>query len=149
MNRDLCSCRLNGSKASRIATPSPRLLSFIRDSRTSYVALRTLERLSSQLESLIVRTEFCHVPHQSVALLGPSSAQGWEVRCLSRYGGGAEEMLTRGEETALSCKFGGRAKAEKRHRLDSGAPGRLGRSVCTIMHGDYELSVGFKRLVGV
>ena len=40
-----------------------------------------------------------------------------------------------------------RQKCEKRHRLDSGAPGRLGRSVCTIMHGDYELSVGFKPVV--
>ena len=40
-----------------------------------------------------------------------------------------------------------RQKCEKRHRLDSGAPGRLGRSVCTIVHGDYELSVGFTRVL--
>lgn len=51
-----------------------------------------------------------------------------------------------GRRLRSSCKFRGsrEGRAERRHRLDSGAPGRLGRSVCTIMHGDYELSVGFK-----
>ena len=59
------------------------------------------------------------------------------------------QWIPGGEEIALSCKFRGsrEGRAEQRHRLDSGAPGRLGRSVCTIVHGDYELSVGFTRVL--
>jgi hypothetical protein len=124
--------------------------------------LATLERLSSQLESLIVRTEFCHARINrtcgtlSGAILG--ARLGGEI-FVSEWRRSRRNVLALRSSMPRQVEWiwrGGdcaqlqvpRQKCEKRHRLDSGAPGRLGRSVCTIMHDDYELSVGFKRIVG-
>jgi hypothetical protein len=52
----------------------------------------TLERLSSQSESLIVRTEFCHT-RINRQLLGSIYGERLEGKTMSRNGGGAEEML--------------------------------------------------------
>lgn len=106
------------------------LLSF--DSRTSYVAPGTLERLSSQLESLIVRTEFCHtrIKRQFFGSICGTRLGGEMVvsECRRR----AEEMLALrssmprqvqwipgGEEIALSCKFPASSEAHERAELRS------------------------------
>jgi hypothetical protein len=115
---------------------------------------RTLERLSSQLESLIVRTEFCHTRINrtlSGAILGARLGgeifvSEWRrsrrnVLALRSSMPRQVEWIWRGDCAQLQVP---RQKCEKRHRLDSGAPGRLGRSVCTIMHGDYELLCRFQ-----
>jgi hypothetical protein len=155
MSNDLCSCRLNGSKSKQDCGAVSNTLSFVHDSRTSFCCtLATLERLSSQLESLIVRTEFCHTRINrtlSGAILGARLGgeifvSEWRrsrrnVLALRSSMPRQVEWIWRGDCAQLQVP---RQKCEKRHRLDSGAPGRLGRSVCTIMHGDYELLCRFQ-----
>ena len=161
LRRDWCSRRLNRSKSKQDCGGISNTLSSLLPRHMLHA--RTLERLSSQLESLIVRTEFCHT-RINRTLLGTIYGERLEGKTMSRNGGGAEEMLAlrssmpRQVEWLLEwrrlCSAASsearrlEGRAEQRHRLDSGAPGRLGRSVCTIMHGDYELSVGFKRVLG-
>lgn len=129
MSNDLSSCRLNSPKSKQDCRSIANALSSVLPRHTLHA--RTLERLSSQLESLIVRTEFCHT-RINRRLLGTICDERLEGKTMSRNGGGAEEMLalrssmprqvewiTGGEEIALSSKFRGSQRAELRSATHS------------------------------
>jgi hypothetical protein len=116
---------------------------------------RTLERLSSQLESLIVRTEFCHTRINrwlfgviiSARLGGEMFVSAWR-RSSTIFDAPPSGVDWRGEEIALSCKFRGSRKAVRSATdsipvLPEGWAGLYARLCMAIT----SLSVGFKRVV--
>jgi uncharacterized membrane protein len=123
---------------------------------------RTLERPSSQLESLIVRTEFCHTRINrwlfgviiSARLGGEMFVSEWRrsrrnvLALPTIFDAPPSGVDWRGEEIALSCKFRGSRKAVRSATdsipvLPEGWAGLYARLCMAIT----SLSVGFKRVV--